>query len=95
MLPTLAQQGGDLFVELKCVKCHSVSCQQIQTTSDKDPSEIVDLSHVGSKHDEAFFLGYLQKEITYNDKKHKMKFKGDDVQLATIVAWLLTLKDQE
>jgi hypothetical protein len=94
LLPAMAKEGGDLFVELKCVKCHTVSSQQIQTTSDKDPSEIVDLSNVGAKHDEAFLLGYLKKEIMQNDKKHKMKFKGDDVQMAAIVAWLLTLKEE-
>ena len=92
-LPVTARGDGDLFVELKCVKCHTVSSLQIQTTSDKDPSEIVDLSNVGANRDETFLSGYLKKEITLNDKKHKMKFKGDEVQMATIVAWLLTLKE--
>jgi len=93
LLPAIAKDGGDLFVELKCVKCHTVTSQQIQTTSEKDLSEVVDLSNVGSQYDEAFLLGFLKKEIALNDKKHKMKFKGDEVQLATIVAWLLTLKE--
>ena len=88
----LAGDGAQLFVELKCTKCHEVTSLDIKTTSKKDPSKVTDLANVGAERDSEWLLAFLKKEIKKDDKKHKMKFKGDQAQMQEIVAWMLTLK---
>jgi len=93
--PLVAVAGDaakEIFVAQKCVKCHSIDAQGVETTSKKDPSEISDLSEVGSKHDQAAISAYLKRESEMNGKKHKYKFKGTDEEFETVVAWLASLK---
>lgn len=94
LLSTFAfsEEGPDLFVAKKCMKCHTVDSYEIETTSKKDPSEISDLSNSGSEFDAASLTAYLKKETERNGKKHKFKFKGDDAEMEKLVTWVLTLK---
>jgi len=88
----LADEGADLFVSMKCVKCHTVDSQNIATTSDKDPSEIKDLSKAGTDFDAASLKSFLLKESDLKGEKHKVKVKGEEADLQKIVEWVLTLK---
>jgi cytochrome c5 len=82
--------GKTVFVDSKCTTCHSVSSMEI--TSKKD--EAVDLSNAASLGDADFLKSYLMKETKINDKEHKLKFKGSDEELKSLVDWLLTLKTE-
>ena len=82
--------GKQIFLDNKCNSCHTVASQDI--TSKKD--DAVDLSNAGTVGDAQLMKSYLLKEAQINDKDHKMKFKGSDDELNTLVNWLLTLKTE-
>ena len=87
----LAEEAKDLFVSEKCVKCHSIDSQGIESTN-KNPDKVTDLSDAGNKVDKDALKPYLKKEAEMNGNKHKLKFKGDEATLDTLVNWLVTLK---
>lgn len=87
-----ASDGKAVFEAKKCVKCHTVASQNLETTSKKDPSEIKDLSNVGNEVDEATLKAYLVKEAELNGEMHKVKFRGEDADFDALVQWLLSLK---
>lgn len=80
--------GKQVFLDSKCNNCHTVTSLEI--TSKKDNS--TDLSNAGSSGDAQLIKSYLLKEAKINDQDHKLKFKGSDDELNTLVNWLLTLK---
>lgn len=82
--------GKQIFMDSKCTSCHTVTSQDI--TSKKDDAS--DLSNAGSLGDAQLLKSYLLKEAPINDQDHKMKFKGSDDELNTLVNWLLTLKTE-
>jgi hypothetical protein len=61
------------------------------TTSRKPP----DLSGVGLVRKADWIKGYLQKKESIEDRKHMKVFKGTDEELATLAAWLESLKDEK
>ena len=82
--------GKTLFIEKKCMRCHSIDSQQIEYTGKKEPH---DLSEAGKTElDKAAVKAYLKKETEKNGKKHKVGFKGEDAELETLIDWLMTLK---
>lgn len=82
--------GKQIFIENKCNNCHQVTSLEI--TSKKD--DAVDLSDAGKLGDAALLKSYLLKEEKLNDKNHKLKFKGSEAELNTLVNWLLSLKNE-
>ena len=54
-----------------------------------------DLSLTGTGRTAESLSLFLQKKETLNEKKHMLKFKGADEDLAAVVSWLLTLKAPE
>ena len=82
--------GKQIFMDNKCNSCHTVASQDI--TSKKD--DAIDLSNAASVGDAQLLKSYLLKEAQINDADHKMKFKGSDDDLNTLVNWLLTLKTE-
>jgi hypothetical protein len=82
--------GKQIFMDNKCNNCHTVVSMEI--TSKKDNA--VDLSNAGLKGNAELIKSFLLKESKINDKEHKMKFKGNDDELNTLVNWLLTLKSE-
>ena len=82
--------GKQIFLDNKCNSCHTVASQDI--TSKKDNA--TDLSNAASYGDAQLLKSYLLKEAQINDADHKMKFKGSDEELTTLVDWLLTLKTE-
>ena len=82
-----------LFVANKCVKCHEISSLGIVSVSDKDPSEIKDLSQAGMDFNSIDAVkAYLLREVEKDGKKHKTKFKGEERELQLLATWILTLK---
>jgi hypothetical protein len=103
-----AADEKQLFVEMKCAKCHPISALDIakkgggdadEEGGDEDKTTPPDLSDVGKNHDAAFFSGYLKKETAHvahagcdSTKKHKIKFKGTDDEVKRLADWMATLK---
>lgn len=83
--------GKQIFIDKKCVSCHSVETAAIESTK---KSDAVDLSNTGAGAEAEFMTKYLLKEEKIDDKAHKTKFKGTDEELKALVDWLLTLKSE-
>ena len=83
--------GKTIFLDSKCGKCHSVESLNLVSSGKK----LVDLSNTGNKLNAEFLTKYLKKEDKLNDKNHSVNFKGEDVQLNSLVEWLLTLKKEQ
>lgn len=81
--------GEQVFLDKKCVSCHSVESLEIASTK---KSGFVDLSKVGNEAENDFLAKYLMKEEKQNDKAHPTKFNGTDEEFKALVDWLLTLK---
>jgi len=82
--------GKQIFLNNKCNNCHTIVSLEI--TSSKDNA--VDLSNAGSLSNEELLKSFLLKESKVNEKEHKIKFKGSNEELNTLVNWLLTLKTE-
>src|SRR5690606_12385576 len=82
-------EGKKVFVDKKCVMCHSMEAEGIESTK---KSGAVDLSEIDKSIDADFMTKYLMKESKPNDADHKTKFKGTDEKLKALVDYLLTLK---
>ena len=91
MLPAeeTATTGKDIYLAKKCNTCHGIKSLEI-----KGKDNFPDLSTIGAQEGltQDFLKKFLMKEEKHNDKLHAMKFKGSDEELATLTAWLLTLK---
>jgi len=83
--------GKTIFVESKCSNCHTVTSMEL--TSKKDDAS--DLSNAGSLGNADLMKSYLLKEAKINEKDHKLKFKGTEEELNTLVDWLITLKTEK
>jgi cytochrome c5 len=81
--------GKTIFEESKCTACHSITSQGIEAKkkSDKTP----DLSKLTEGHDADFFMKFLKKEETMNNKKHAIAFKGSDEDLKMMIDWLVSI----
>lgn len=86
-----ADDPKELFSSEKCIKCHSVSSQNIESTN-KNPDKVTDLSNTGNDITKEELGPYLRKETEHNGKTHKLKYKGDDATLQQLIDWLVTLK---
>ncbi len=84
---TEAKDGKTIFEESKCTTCHSIDSQGVETR--KKTPKTVDLSKLEGDHDAAFWMGYLKKDQTLNDKKHPIAFKGDDAEFEILINWLV------
>lgn len=81
----------EIFIGAKCNTCHSVSAWEIEQKNKSANNKAPDLSKVELKETKDFYTKYLLKEETLNDKKHPVRFKGNDEELEEIVNALLTL----
>jgi cytochrome c553 len=87
--PAATKDGKTVFTEQKCITCHAIAAEKIETTSKKKNP---DLSGIGATYNAEFLKKYLNKEEKINDKAHPMKFKGEAADLDLLAAWLETLK---
>ncbi|OGU30416.1 MAG: hypothetical protein A2057_11830 [Ignavibacteria bacterium GWA2_35_9] len=85
--------GKQIFVDSKCVSCHSIEAVGLTTKSKK--KNIPDLSDVGTRHNADFIMKFVTKQETLNDAQHPMAFKGSDEELLTLAKWLESLKVSE
>ncbi len=90
MAQDTAKDGKTIFVDAKCINCHSVDSQAIEAKKKTDKT--VDLSKAGESVTAEFMKSYLKKEEKLNDKKHAVAFKGEEADLDILVNWLAGLK---
>ena len=93
--------GQQIFTKHKCNSCHSIQAvgvekkvvegEEEETTKKKPP----DLSGVGLKHKPDWIQGWLLKKETMEGEHHIKKFRGTEKELATLAAWLGTLKTKK
>jgi cytochrome c551/c552 len=86
-------EGGDgksIFTEKKCVTCHSVESEGIESKK----KDAVDLSTVGDKFDAEFLAKYIVKEEKVDGEAHKIKMKGTEEDLKAVSEWLASLKSK-
>lgn len=83
------KDGKTIFEESKCNACHGIEAAGIEAKkkSDKNP----DLSKITEGKDLEFWVKYMKKEESLNNKKHAMPFKGSDEDLQTMMTWLMSL----
>jgi len=93
-LPLFAwEDGPGLLESQKCLRCHEVQSLGIETTSDKEPEKIHDLSKAGANFASGDEIkAFMLRESEHNGKKHKSKFKGTDEELQALIDWLLEQK---
>ncbi len=95
--------GQQVFVAQKCQMCHTVFSAGIGEPPAEDAKEEEeeeaegppDLSLAGTGRTAEWLSLFLQKKEALNEKKHMMKFKGTDEELAVLANWILTLKAVE
>lgn len=98
-----APDGKPIFIKYKCIMCHEIGSQGIlkqgntkaDTTWMTTVGRAPDLSGVGRVHGEKWFRGWLQRTETIHDRRHLLKFRGSDVELAVLVQWLESLDDEK
>ncbi|MBM2814199.1 MAG: hypothetical protein HW421_961 [Ignavibacteria bacterium] len=86
------KDGKTIFVDAKCNMCHFVNSQGIECK--KKDTKAPELSAIGKEKIADYFTKYLKKEVDIEGKKHPVSFKGDDADLATLTAWLESLKEE-
>jgi mono/diheme cytochrome c family protein len=81
--------GRTIFLDSKCSNCHTLQAQGI---GNPDPASRndgpPDLSTIGERHDADWIARFLLKKESIEGRKHMVKFKGSDEELATLAAWL-------
>lgn len=87
---TSKEDGKKIFVDQKCISCHSV--KSLDLISKK--KDATDLSSGSKSWTAEFLTQYLKKEVKLDGKLHKSVFKGTDDQLKTLIDWLLAFRVQ-
>ena len=99
-----APDGKPIVTKYQCGSCHSIASQGIVKKTvpadapaepDTDKKKPPDLSAVGVKRSAEWIAAYLSKKEAIEGRKHIKKFRGTDAELATLAAWLATLKDEK
>jgi len=81
-----AQRGRALFVEKKCVTCHSI--EGLSETGTKGPN----LTHVASRIRSDYFPQWIRNPRNFKPTTEMPAFEGSEDELSSIVEYLLTLK---
>lgn len=93
MITAQKTTGKDIYMNSKCNTCHAIKSQDITS---KQADKYPDLSNIGNEDlSKENLIKYLNKEFDINGKKHPVKFKGSEEELAELVGWLLTLKESK
>lgn len=92
---TKPKDGKTIFMDSRCSQCHSIKSQTIEAKRKDAGNKAPDLSDVGSKLKADFIMKYLKKEVTLDDKKHLIEFKGTDADLDILSKWLVTLVEKK
>lgn len=84
-----------IFIEQRCIKCHSVKSEDIKPLEKSllENKKIKDHSDVGLRRDKDWIKKWLKKEINNEKgKKHKVKWKGSEEELDELAEWLTQLR---
>lgn len=90
---SLQPDAVKLFVDNKCNSCHSVKTYNIEVKNKN--TKAPDLSNIGSQRTPDFLIKYLKKEIEIAGKKHCVTFLGNEGELAELVEWMVSLRNNE
>jgi cytochrome c553 len=103
-----APDGKPIFVKYKCGSCHAIASQGIVKKAVAAPAETKpgaeakpgvrkppDLSSVGLEHKDGWVAAFLKGKETLDGRKHMKLFRGTDAELATLAAWLETMKAEK
>ncbi len=87
-------EGKQIFVAQKCGNCHGIEAEGIEAKFTTGPMAGPALDDVGSKHEAAWIVDYVQRETQMDGKNHKgPKPKGSEEELQTMADWLVGLGD--
>lgn len=87
-----AADGKQLFMDQKCVTCHSIASAGITATTKSEKMKGPDLGGVVAEKGVEWTLKFLHKEVELDGKKHGKEIKLSDGDLKTLVDWLGTQK---
>jgi mono/diheme cytochrome c family protein len=100
-----APDGKPVFVKYKCGACHTIASQGIVKKAAAAPAATAeakpgvrkppDLSSVGLEHKDGWVAAFLKGKETLDGRKHMKLFRGTDAELATLAAWLETMKTEK
>jgi mono/diheme cytochrome c family protein len=98
-----APDGKPVFVKYKCGSCHTIASQEIGKKAEAKPDpegkpgarKPPDLSSVGLEHKDGWVAAFLKGKETRDGRKHVKLFRGTDAELATLSAWLETMKTEK
>jgi len=83
-------KAKEKFLEAKCNTCHAFSALGIEAKNKSANNKAPDCSKIETDKDKDFFMKYLKKEETLNNKKHPVAFKGNDEDLEAILLLILS-----
>jgi mono/diheme cytochrome c family protein len=95
--------GQAVFIKYRCRSCHTIEAlgieKKVAEGEEEEPTpkkkKPPDLSGVGLKHNAAWMTGWLLKKETIEGEHHMKKFRGTQKELATLTAWLETMKTKK
>ncbi len=96
--------GKPIFLKYKCQSCHAIEAVGIVKKAAAEDEEdgasaskkkTPDLSDVGLKKKADWIALFLQKKEKNEGKLHAKKVRGTDEELATLAAWLETMKAEK
>jgi mono/diheme cytochrome c family protein len=94
--------GKPIFIKYKCGACHTVLSEGIGKKAEAAPAAAKpavkkppDLSSTGLEHKDGWVAAFLKGKELLNGKKHIKLFRGTDAELATLSAWLETMKAEK
>ena len=90
-----ASNGKQIFIDKKCVGCHTIEAEGIMKKTPTTKMIGPDLSAVGTDAKPGFIAKYITKDADLHGKKHMIKFAGTDDELKTVVSYLEGLKGKK
>jgi hypothetical protein len=85
------EDGKAVFTAQGCDMCHAVSTAGIEAKTKSEKMMGPDLG-TGELPDASTFAAWLKRESEKDGKKHMKPFKGSDADIATLHAWLASLR---
>lgn len=84
--------GKQVFLDQKCSNCHGIEAEGISAKFTTGPMAGPALDGVGSRHEAAWIIDFVQRETQLDGKNHKgPKPKASEEELQTLADWLVGL----
>ena len=87
------KDGKTVFVESKCVTCHTINIFDLKPEKKPKLKETPpDLSYIGDEFKADFIMKWVTKKVKLHGEKHPFKYEGTDEDLTILANWLESLK---